>query len=85
MYRFWPVRGWADPLALMADLDRDAASHGPVAYRWGGSHSHWVTMTYEWRSDLEDAAVNVRRSKGLVIVVLAPTGSQRCTSTTLAG
>jgi hypothetical protein len=27
-------------------------------------HNRWVTMTYEWRSDLEDAAVNGRHAEG---------------------
>jgi len=69
----------------MADLDRDPAGRGPVALSMGGSHNRWATMTYEWRSDFEDAAVDVRHAEGLVIVVLASTGSHRCTSMTLAG
>ena len=36
---------------------------GWLPYRWCGSHNRWVTMTYEWRSDLEDAAGNVRHAE----------------------
>jgi hypothetical protein len=69
----------------MADLDRDPAGRGPVALPMGWLPQSLATMTYEWRSDFEGATVNVRHAEGLVIVVLAPTGSHRCTSTTLAG
>ena len=48
----------------MADLDRDPAGRGPVALPMGGSRNRWVTMTYEWHSDFEDAAVNVRMRRG---------------------
>jgi hypothetical protein len=53
--------------------------------RWGGPHNRWVAIIGEWRSGFGNVASMSGMREGLVIVVLAPTGSHRCTSTTLAG
>jgi hypothetical protein len=59
---------------------------GRMPCRWGGPHNRWVAITDECRGRLRERCRQCPAyGRALVIVVLAPTGSHRCTSTTLTG